>query len=367
MKEQLRRENDELRRSIRACKQRSEVIQTNVRVAIGNCSEFSDEYRQLRETFRNLFFDELLANPNFLRHIQSSPGRDDFLIEENKLRQKHQHIIATRISDGEQCVVKIIRNKRTISDAQRINSEIGILQRLGHPFLNRIYGCWIEPDHMCVVYKHAGRDLNCLMDDYPEGLPERLLHPILRSLVDILAYTHTRGVAHGDLNPQHILVDTNNGYRSITVKVSGFGSILDENLEIHPHLKSFGSPGFAGPEIINGGGWDFMKADAWSLGCVLNAAMIGKRSYDQLWMRIFDNIHLVESEIDRIDFLDGLTTAQRLCAVHWPDTLANVVEACLRIEPRDRPAVRNLFRFESGTWGVLEGSQRSTFSSRSDV
>jgi hypothetical protein len=126
--------------------------------------------------------------------------------------------------------------------AQRVRSEARLLANFDHPNIVAVYG----------LVESAG-DL-WLVEEWVEGasLPavlaaaDKLSAPqsvgIVRGALQGLAYTHRRGVVHGDISPSNILFDSTG-----TSKLIDFGLAVTSGV-----LGGGGTPGFLSPEAMQG-------------------------------------------------------------------------------------------------------------------
>jgi DNA-binding helix-hairpin-helix protein with protein kinase domain len=86
---------------------------------------------------------------------------------------------------------------------------------------------------------------------------------ILRSLAEILAKLHARGLAYGDLSPHNIFVSSSVEHHQVWL-------IDSDNIRIHEHCKTntFFTKGYAAPEIIRGESGSNIWTDCWSFAVI---------------------------------------------------------------------------------------------------
>ena len=101
--------------------------------------------------------------------------------------------------------------------AELLRGEADCLRALDHTGIARAIGVDVthDPPYL-LVELHPGRNLRQLLDQTPLS-PERA-GKIFRQLTEALAHAHERGVAHGDLKPENVLID-----HTDTVKLTDFG------------------------------------------------------------------------------------------------------------------------------------------------
>ncbi|EOD34012.1 hypothetical protein EMIHUDRAFT_228852 [Emiliania huxleyi CCMP1516] len=102
-------------------------------------------------------------------------------------------------------------------------------------------------------------------------------------LLEALAHAHRKGVAHGDVKPENVLVTVPD---AASLMLVDFGSASAFDPEAAPRVaERGGTPNFMAPErhLAGGGGaqhFDGRASDVWSAGCVLFSLLRGRAPYD---------------------------------------------------------------------------------------
>ncbi|KAJ8601338.1 hypothetical protein CTAYLR_009755 [Chrysophaeum taylorii] len=132
--------------------------------------------------------------------------------------------------------------------------EAMTLLMLKHPHIVRL----VDFAPGILVMEFGGRSLH---DVLLTG--EELPVSVLEDLASALSYMHSNRIAHCDLKPGNILVDSQKHVRICDLGEAQFGRLNKE---------ARGGPGFWAPEVIrcrrNGTPYDPRPADCWSLGLV---------------------------------------------------------------------------------------------------
>ncbi|KAF6333346.1 hypothetical protein mRhiFer1_008118 [Rhinolophus ferrumequinum] len=88
---------------------------------------------------------------------------------------------------------------------------------------------------------------------------EGKVHDIFQQLVSAVHYCHEKGIAHRDLNPHNVLLNT-----QMNAKLSDFG--LGTSFNGRQLSTVCSNPVYAGPELCLGQKYDGPTVDIWSLG-----------------------------------------------------------------------------------------------------
>jgi len=173
--------------------------------------------------------------------------------------------------------------KRVFQDKKYKNRELDILKELNHPNI-------ISLKHFFYTKVDKGQNeeeiyLNCVMDYFPQTLSRILstnfqsrkqLDPFIAKLyayqmLSSLKYIHSKSIAHRDIKPQNILVNTKNN----KIKLCDFGSAK----KIEQGQKSIAyicSRFYRAPELIFGSTDYTCQIDVWSMGCVIAELVLGR-------------------------------------------------------------------------------------------
>ena len=247
-----------------------------------------------------------------------------------------------------------------------LNKEEEIVgKELDHPnIIQTLFTGDDENGKKYVVQEYVkGKNLMEIIEQHPEGLPYddflRIAYPVVRAV----EYLHNKGIIHGDIKPQNILVPDNSEEE---VKITDFGLSrkLEEQLiqSMHTTQTFQGTLKYAAPEQIRKGQKPTKESDVYSLATVLFEMMCGK-----------DNIPLEMEEQDHETPTWNKFTTDNLChSVEFHTkgchvfTHASDLWNCMRQTPAerydiefmiklfDKPVQKEQSEYLSTIWNFIE-------------
>lgn len=175
-------------------------------------------------------------------------------------------------------------------------SEFALTSRLSHRHVVRLFG--FEVDLACqrafiTLELLRGLTLDQLLCERPEGLPWPEWRDIAIPLLEALAYSHERGVLHGDLKPSNVML-ADDGLRLFDY---GLGQPVEGLLPGLPrlcrHRIAAWTPRYAALELLEGAPLS-ASADIYALACVLFELASGQHPFRRL-----DARQAKDMELDR--------------------------------------------------------------------
>ena len=217
--------------------------------------------------------------------------------------------------------------------ALRAEAEAKIVQEHPHPGINTCLGCKKEakPDRGFYVYIFSEPMLRSLFDDIGDRAKveqfytEEQLWDFSHSLLEALHYLQTLGIAHRDIKPHNILIDSEGqiklcdfGFaKHIDLQVPAVHSLLGSALYWSPKLRQAYMDGKI-PKVQH----NPFKSDVFSLGLTLvNLTLLALPNP----LHQFANLQqFIDDELDRIDrysksWVDLLRSMLRVEEAHRPD------------------------------------------------
>jgi serine/threonine-protein kinase len=165
-----------------------------------------------------------------------------------------------------------------------------------------------------------------------EGAVDRVFaNRVAIQLALAVSHAHARGVMHGDLKPENVMVTVGDNAR-VRVTLIDFG--LAESVPHRHAVPRATAPGtlhYTAPERLTGSGLVGLAADVFSLGIVLTELLTGQRPHDGS----------TRSEVAR-EIVHGRPRIARAGPVSGE--LANTLQRCLAKRPSARPTSTELVR-----------------------
>ena len=175
---------------------------------------------------------------------------------------KYQKEVVEKIVNLNNCT----RGTLGVSGLQSLIQEALLLAGFDHPNIVKIFEFKINPPTIIMEYCAKG-SLRQLLDKGIK-LPLKYKIYLIRCICSGLCYVHSKGIVHGDLKCDNILLSDEKRVK------------IDEYLFPIPKLADFGlgqfgdnnivggTPGFIAPEILKGSGLNF-KTDIFALGMLM--------------------------------------------------------------------------------------------------
>jgi tRNA A-37 threonylcarbamoyl transferase component Bud32 len=172
---------------------------------------------------------------------------------------------ATQSSTGRRVAVKVIR-MNDCDDVKRVQveNEICLMKLCRHESvlkLEEVYRVGPSGELWLVLELCDGGALTRLVTR-PGGLngDEAVMAYVLYSVLDALAYLHSRHQIHRDIKSDNVLLTGSGG-----VRIADFGFATQLTAQASKRTSVVGTPYWMSPELVRGEKYD-AKVDVWSLG-----------------------------------------------------------------------------------------------------
>ena len=158
---------------------------------------------------------------------------------------------------------------------RRLKAEFRVLAGLQHPNLVRVYDLGSDAEGLYFTMQAIeGTDLKTFCRGGSTSLDLRVLSQALAQICNALAYLHDRGIVHGDLKPQNILVAEGG-----KVTLLDFGLLAEIDRATERGKTIAGTLGYMSPELLCGDP-PARASDAYALGATLFEVIAGRAVFE---------------------------------------------------------------------------------------
>ncbi|MDE0038400.1 MAG: protein kinase [Gammaproteobacteria bacterium] len=182
--------------------------------------------------------------------------------------------LALQHTFGSPVAIKVLSPQASRDEDQRTRflGEATVARSLDHPNIVRVVdvGETAEAAYLVMEYVRGG-DLN---HNLRAGLHIQNLLALVKEIAGALGYAHGKGVVHGDVKPENILISEQG-----TAMLTDFG-IASQPGRVVDSGKVRGTPGYMSPEQAAGRDIDG-RSDFFSLGVVLYLMLTGRLPFDR--------------------------------------------------------------------------------------
>ncbi|OMJ89774.1 hypothetical protein SteCoe_8044 [Stentor coeruleus] len=185
----------------------------------------------------------------------------------------HVRLANHRKTRTQRAVKSIEKSKMSFTQIERNNflNEFEILKQANHTNIVKTFDCYEDRTNFHIVMEYISEGK--LLDYWAKVKPfsEATAAYFMQQILSAIAYCHEKGIIHGDLQPDNILLDSFTD-KSI-VKIVGFGnSILNGYVSFSNSQSS--SVQFKAPEVLKKQKF-CEKCDIWSCGIILYILLSG--------------------------------------------------------------------------------------------
>ncbi|KAH9414551.1 hypothetical protein DERP_008747 [Dermatophagoides pteronyssinus] len=180
---------------------------------------------------------------------------------------------------GQKVAIKIVDKRKLTKDLHRIKNEVSAMKNLCHPNIVQLLQ-YEENDqyiYLIMEYCSGGELFDHLLSKH--RLHESECKRIFISLINILNYIHSKGIAHRDIKPENILFDDH-----MNIKLIDFGLCACRDTNPFGSLDCLatacGSPAYVAPELLKGTSYSGPPVDVWSTGVLLYVLFTGQLPFD---------------------------------------------------------------------------------------
>lgn len=179
--------------------------------------------------------------------------------------------LALQHAFGSPVAIKVLTGDASETERKRFLAAGTVARTLDHPSIVRVLDAGETEDVAYLVMEYVrGGDLN---HNLRAGLHIQNVLALVKEIAAALGYAHGKGVVHGDVKPENILVSEQG-----TSMLTDFG-IATEPGRVVDSGTVRGTPGYMSPEQVAGRGIDG-RSDFFSLGVVFHLMLTGRLPFD---------------------------------------------------------------------------------------
>ena len=185
--------------------------------------------------------------------------------------------------------VKII--ERDTKTDELVLHEVSIMNHLHHKNLVGVVDFFEEDDFYYIVMElmEGGDVFDRILD--LQNYTEKDARDLAKTLLLAVDYMHQNGVAHRDIKPQNLFLDSKSDNSSI--KVGDFGFAKRVHTPKSLNLRC-GTPSYVAPEILKNQPYD-QSCDMWSVGVVLYVLLCGYTPFhEEQQEKMFERIKVAD-------------------------------------------------------------------------
>ena len=137
-----------------------------------------------------------------------------------------------------------------------IANECQILSQLNHPFIYKFYELFQDHDEIIIVTECIeGNDLSEILKE-EHKFEERLIISIIKDLLNVLIYLHSKNIVHRDIKLENIMVDKEGNLKLIVTfnwqkRILDFPNLFPgTNLSTNKALRATSLPKFSNASLI---------------------------------------------------------------------------------------------------------------------
>ena len=266
--------------------------------------------------------------------------------------QKYGEYVAEKVINIESSA-RATLGERGILNVINLLKEAVLLSGFKHNNIVKIYDYIEDPPTIIMEYCAKG-SLRSILDKHIFLNPLYKIY-LIYSICDGLKYVHSKGIVHGDLKCDNILLSDKEKYYIgryyyPTPKLADFGLG-----QFHPNDVAAGTPGFIAPEVYKGSGLNF-KTDIFALGMVRFEILSGLRPLpsDLNMAMLFLEQKKIPCTKEVLRRAWELRCEELLPRIknNYFDKFYTIMIKCISDDPEDRPDISQIYSVVEKLYGI---------------
>ena len=263
---------------------------------------------------------------------------------QGKIRKYYSNIYQREVVEKMVNLNNCTRGTLGVTGIQSLIKEAVILAGFDHPNIVKIFA--FKPNPPTIIMEYCAKGSLRQILDKGVDFPLKYKIFLIRSICSGLGYVHSKGIVHGDLKCDNILLSDEKQVK------------IGEYLYPIPKLADFGlgqfgknqiiggTPGFIAPEILKGSGLNF-KTDIFALGMLMFEVLSGLRpipAQKEVILRILaqkkipctKEVLRKAYELKNESLLPGIKNSIY-------EKFYGIMIECIREEPSERPNIEQVY------------------------
>ena len=235
-----------------------------------------------------------------------------------------------RVTEQLRCIKKFETVGLTPEERQHLIEDIEMSKEINHPNVARIFEYYLDSKRVYVITEFfEGGELFDYIQECSQ-LCESEAAYFLKQILTAVCYLHQKGIMHGDVKPENIVLDSKNP--RATIKLISFGNSRRLEHKAKPE-KMIGTLYYTAPEIFAHQISD--KCDIWSCGVILYILLCGYPPFNAN----------KDTEITR-KIKSGAFSFPQEDWYNISDLAKNLINKMLKVDPKQRPTAADLLNDE---------------------
>ena len=201
-----------------------------------------------------------------------------FLIIKRLGNNRRQRVFQARqIEQEKEVALKFISVPPSVDwnkAVDKINLEVGVLQKLRHPNLVRLYGAGVADNNIFLAHELvAGESLTSILSRRGKLAPD-LVVDIGRQIAELLQFLHQQDAMHAKLTTDKIIIDKNHHVKVADLRLNrSRRKRWDDGKKRELDIAAYMAPEQFGEGATH-------KSDIYSLGVILYEMLTGRLPYE---------------------------------------------------------------------------------------
>jgi calcium/calmodulin-dependent protein kinase I len=171
--------------------------------------------------------------------------------------------------------VKIIDKTSIDVRIESLKTEVRVLMNIEHPNIVNLIDVFEDENKVYLVMNlmTGGELFDRICQQHPNGYSEKQASQLIRKIIVVVQYLHSKGIIHRDLKPENLLFSSPAPDAEIKMSDFGLAKIWRGDMLVK---TACGSPNYVAPEVLLNEmhGYSF-AVDMWSVGVILYVLCCG--------------------------------------------------------------------------------------------